>query len=483
MIGGINISELEWLAMLVFLAHTALALTAAGHALLTVHDPRAAWGWIAVCWLAPLAGPLLYALLGTNRVKTRARQLRRPLTRYDAERTPPGLVPELADVHRDELRELVRIGGATSHRALEAGHRLSLLHNGEQAYPAMLEAIGQAQRRVWMSTYIFARGSSGTAFADALADAQARGVDVRVLIDAVGDLYYWPRGSSLLRGRGLIVRRFQLPRRFLPFPHFNLRNHRKLLIVDEHLAFAGGINIGDHHCLRRSAHPTQDLHVRFEGPVAQQLADVFREDWAASGGQLLADPPTPAITAATDGPGYCRAITEGPSEDFYHLELVMLGALANAHQRVAIMTPYLIPTPELSRGLEAAALRGVEVCIILPERSNLPWVDWAARRWLRGLLAQRVRVFLQPAPFAHSKMLLIDDYYSHVGSANLDPRSLRLNFEVVVETYCRQFASVLGQHFNDVLQRSRPLRTEELDRAGAAVRIRDAVCWLFSPYL
>jgi cardiolipin synthase len=459
--------------------HAALAVATAAHALMTVRDPRAAWGWIAVCWLAPLAGVALYLLLGTNRVRSQARRALRYVDLDALERGPAGIDARLPDVIGEELRELVRIGGAVSRRNLTHGNRIQLLHNGEQCYPAMLDAIAGAQKRIWMSSYIFAGDTVGQRFASALEQARQRGVDVRVLIDAVGDLYYWPRGSALLRRRGIDVRRFQLPRQLPLIPHVNLRNHRKLLIVDERTAFTGGLNIGRQH-LHDSPRPTIDLHARYDGPVTAQLAEVFAEDWRISGGEPLG---RLGQIATEHGTSYSRAITEGPNEELDRLELILMGALANAHRRVWIMTPYFIPTPELARALEAAALRGVEVAVLLPQRSNLPWVDWATRHWLRSLLARQVRVFLRPAPFAHSKLLLVDDYYSHIGSANLDPRSLRLNFELVVENYCNEFAAELAAHFEATRSESRELTHDALITSGIASRLRDALCWLFSPYL
>jgi len=157
--------------------------------------------------------------------------------------------------------------------------------------------------------------------------------------------------------------------------------------------------------------------------------------------------------------------------------------LGNAHGRVSIMTPYFIPTPELSGALQAAALRGVEIEIVLPKRSDQWWVDGATRRWLRSLLAPRLRVFYRPAPRAHSKLLLMDDYYAMVGSANLDPRSLRLNFELMVEIYDADFVKVQQAHFDEVRDQSGEITPAALRRMPLLARLRDSVLWLFSPYL
>jgi cardiolipin synthase A/B len=477
-----NLMQEGWVAAALVLVYASLAVAAAGHALLNKRDPRAAWAWIAVCWLFPLAGALLYYLFGINRIHREARRVIGPApgphqaaTRHSAE------LPELPGVTREGLLELVRIGESMTGRPLIAGNRVEPLHNGEEAYPAMLEAIAQARHSIWLATYIFESGDIGRQFAEALAAAQARGVRVRALIDGVGDLYYFPPGSALLRKRGVTVRRFLPPRLFPPMLHINLRNHRKLLSVDGRTAFVGGMNIGDYHLpasLERNA--TIDLHFRIEGPVVTQLDEVFAGDWRDAGGEDL---PLAVPSGAASGPALCRALTDGPNEDLDKLVLVLLGALATAHRHVRIMTPYFLPPAELVGALQSAALRGVRVDIILPQRSNLPWVDWACRHSLAWLLGREVRVWLRPAPFAHSKMFLVDDYYAQIGSANLDPRSLRLNFELMLEVFDTALVRRLGAEFDEVRAACRALGVKELASRGLPARLRDAFFWLFSPYL
>lgn len=471
------ITNLIGAAEAVFLLHALVASGTAIHAVLHSSDPRAAWGWIAICALAPLVGPLLYLMLGTNRIAAETRARPDVTTRKISSPTP-----KLTHVIDEELSELVRIGDATTGRPLTAGNRIEILHNGDEAYPAMLRAINGARKRVWMSSYIFRGDNTGRAFADVLASARARGIDVRVLVDAVGDWYYWPRGSRLLSRLGIDVRRFHLSREFLPLPHLNLRNHRKLLLVDDHMAFTGGLNIGDNHWKGGAVKPALDVHFQIEGPIAVQMRDVFQEDWTIAGGQpatvdrSLASPCMPQSTS------YCRVVTEGPQEELDRLELILMGALANAHRKVSVVTPYFVPMPVLSRALEAAALRGVEVMIILPQSSNLPWVDWACRHWLRTLLVRGVRVFLQPS-FVHAKLFIVDGYYSQVGSANLDARSLKLNFELNVEVFGRELGEQLQAHADELQKTSRELHLEELNKEGAARRLRNAAFWLLSAYL
>lgn len=463
---------------LLLAAYASLALWAAGHALLTRGDSRAAWGWIAACWLFPLGGAVLYYLLGSNRMQRRARRLR-------AGEDPAGpdheaTLQPLGEVHPDELRELLRIGRAMSHRALRAGNRVEVLFNGEQAYPAMLDAIARAQRSVCLSSYLFENRGVALEFVDALAAAHLRGVQVRVVVDGVADLYYWPRASALLARRGVPVARFLPPRLLPPMLHINLRNHRKLLVVDEGIAFLGGMNIGDHHVVARWRRDgIADLHFRVSGPVVADLAEVFEGDWASAARQPLRPRPAPPPPA---GEAACRVLTDGPDHDLDRLVLVLLGALASAHRVVRIMTPYFLPPAELAGALQAAALRGVDVRVLVPQKSDQAWVDWAARRGFDPLLRNAVRIRERPPPFAHSKLFIVDDFYLQVGSANLDARSLRLNFELMLEAFDPPLVGKLAAHFDDAWATARPLDAQALARRPLWRRLRDSFFWLFSAW-
>jgi cardiolipin synthase len=176
-------------------------------------------------------------------------------------------------------------------------------------------------------------------------------------------------------------------------------------------------------------------------------------------------------------------LTDGPNEDFDHLAMVIQAAISAARREVLIMTPYFLPPNEMIAELQAAALRGVEVQVILPEKNNLPFVHWATRNMLGELLRFGVRVWYQPLPFCHSKLFVVDGAYAQIGTANLDPRSLKLNFELAVEIYDRAFAQTLSTHFNAVRSKSREVSLEEITGRPLPARLRDALFWLFSPYL
>lgn len=448
------------------------ATFAAVHALLTKPDPRSALGWIVTCWLLPFAGTILYLLFGVNRVRTRARQLRAGLatigSHYDS---PP------AD---DFATQLTRIGDTVTQRPRLPGNEVVALENGENAFPLMLEAIRTARHAVWLSTYIFETDPVGRQFIDALAATAARGVQVHVLVDGIGEWYSWPHAVRLLHHAGVHAARFLPPRLAMPVFSLNLRNHRKLLIVDGETGFVGGMNIGGREVGKAHHRRMADLHFRVRGAAVSQLAECFAADWRFAAGQTLAPPPT---SRADAGACVCRVITEGPDEDSDKLLFVILGAIALAHRQVLIMTPYFIPPPELTAALQTAALRGVEVCLVLPARSNLRYVDWATQRWLPPLLERGIEVYLQPPPFSHTKLIVIDGSYAQIGSANIDPRSLRLNFEIAVEVYDGAVCAGLAKYVLSAREHAARLPAGAVAGRALLRRFRDSLCWLLSPYL
>jgi cardiolipin synthase A/B len=461
---------------LLFGLYVLTALVTAGHALLHKRDPRSAWAWITACWLFPIGGALLYLWFGVNRIERRAqRVLGVAPSHHPAEGEP---LPDVPGV-RVEVRELVRLGRIMTGRPLVPGNRVTPLHSGEETYPDMLAAIGGAQRTVWIETYIFDHGDAAALFADALGAAQRRGVQVRVLLDGVGTWSWRSRGIGLLRDRGVPVATFLPLRMWPPMLHINLRNHHKLMTVDGKAAWTGGMNISDDHYVKRPGDTMADMHFRLEGPIVAQLEAVFADAWRFAAGEKLALTDTPAPAA---GETHCRAITDGPNDAVDRLQLVLLAAIANAHRRICIMTPYFIPTPELSGALQAAALRGVTIEIVLPKRSDQWWADAATRRWLTQFLGRSIQVFYRPEPFAHTKLFLMDDYYALIGSANLDPRSLRLNFELVIELYDADVVAGLQAHFEETRAASRVITQDQLRRRPLPLRLGDAVFWLFSPY-
>lgn len=466
--------------------HLVVAPVAAAHALMYKRDPRAAFAWITMVLLFPIAGPLLYFGFGINRVRTRARQLQgRPTYWFRMPyETGAEVVPLPNDGAAGPLADdpIARVSQAVSGRPLLPGNQVCALCNGEEAYPEMLAAIDAARRSVYLMTYILETNRTGQRFIDALEAAHRRGVAVRVLIDGVGDWYSLPRASRKLRKRHVAVARFLPPRLLPPAVHINLRNHRKILVVDGERGFTGGMNIGDRHLVAggHTAHPAQDIHFAVDGPVVRELEQVFADNWRFATGEEIA-----LSTGEPSAPGdaYCRVISTGPDDDLDKLATVLFGAIAAARRTIDIVTPYFLPPREVIAALQAAALRGVRVTIVLPARNNLPFVHWATRNMLWEILQRGIAVDYQPPPFAHTKLFVVDGEYAQIGSANIDPRSLRLNFELALEIHDPAFAATMSGYVRHLVERSRPVTLEEVDSRSLPARLRDALCWLLSPFL
>jgi len=263
----------------------------------------------------------------------------------------------------------------------------------------------------------------------------------------------------------------------------NLRNHRKLLVLDGRLAFTGGMNIRQGNLLaEKPRRPVQDLQFRVEGPVVGQLQEAFANDWTFTTGERLeGDLWFPELSPAGDV--IARTITDGPDADFEKLRLTLLAALADAQSSIQIITPYFLPDVTLISALNLAALRGVAVDIILPEKNNLPFVQWASRSMWWQVLERGCRIWLTPPPFDHSKLMIVDGHWILFGSANWDTRSLRLNFELNVECYGRQIAKKMGSVIEQKLRGAREVTLAEVDARSSPAKLRDAVARLFSPYL
>jgi len=453
------------------------AVAASGHAVLYKRESRSAAIWAILIWIMPAVGPVLYVLLGVNRVQRRATRLRRSMVRH---RSSVVIRAEEPGTH---LAPLARLVGQVAKRPLLAGNSIDVLVGGAQAYPAMLEAIESARASVALASYIFNGDGIGADFVAALERAAQRGVAVRVLVDDVDARFSRSNACKPLRRAGIPVGIFNPP--FVParLNTINLRNHRKILVVDGSLGFTGGMNIDRRYWKPEApGEAFRDLHFRLRGPVVAQLAEVFADDWQFSTEEALRGAPW-FVPVEPRGACLARVIEAGPDEDFESLRWAIVGGLDAAQRSVRVLTPYFIPDGSLITALNAAALRGVEVDIVLPATSDLPHVQWATFGQLWQVLDHGCRVWTVEGPFDHSKLMVVDGAWTLLGSANWDARSLRLNFELNVECYSVE----LGAHMEGLVQAringARRVTLESMQARSLPVKLRDGVARLFAPYL
>jgi cardiolipin synthase len=458
------------------LLYVLLAATVSVDVLLKKSDVRGALGWIAAAWLSPILGSLLYYMFGINRVTRRAARFGR------LERAQTTAADALCDAEPNIVL-LCEASARVTGSALTGGNRIAILEGGDGAYPAMLEAIAGARHSVALTSYIFRNDAAGLRFADALIAAHKRGVKVRVLLDSVGIGYFLPLIYYRMRRAGVPTARFL--HTWMPWrmPFLNMRNHRKLLVVDGAVAFMGGMNVGAENC--RSLSPEdyiEDIQFRVEGPGARLLMEAFARDWVFTTEERLDDPCWwPKLEPR--GPVFLRGLPSGPDADIYKLEMILGAALALARKRVRIVTPYFLPDARLQFAIAQACLRGVEVEIVLPEKSDQYIMDWAMRGHLRFFRHIDAKIYLTPPPFDHAKLAVVDGAWSLIGSSNWDARSFRLNFEYDLECYNTAFAAELDRVIDARIARGRRIRHEELAARPVWTRLRDAAARLMMPYL
>ena len=457
------------------------------HAIVYKRDSRASVAWVGLIWLVPFIGSILYILLGVNRIRRRvAGQRGHESSHISPSESAICSIEALAAALPDccgHLIEMARLGSRLTQLGLLKGNSVAPLYNGDEAYPAMIDAIANAERTITLTSYIFDDDPAGRLFVDALAEAVERGVEAYVLIDSVGARYSFPPITHVLRKRGVRVATFMPSYQPWVTPFMNLRNHRKTLVADGRVGFTGGMNIRGGCVLRDNPqHPTRDTHFRVTGPVVQELQATFVEDWSFTTGEVLAGEAFfPELQESGDV--MSRIVPDGPDKDLDKMRMTFHGALSVAKRSVRIMTPYFLPDNTLITALNTCALRGVTVDIVLPAHNNLIVVAWAAAAQLWQVLEWGCRVWASPPPFDHSKILVVDDAWSLIGSANWDPRSLRLNFELGLECYSVALATELARHVDSVIATARPVTLDEVNSRPFPVKLRDGIARLGAPYL
>jgi len=458
--------------------HLAIALPLCGHALLRKEQETVAFAWIALILLSPFVGSALYGVFGINRVERKARKVR---SGFGGARRKIGADEPSSLSGRADAR-LLRITESVNDLPFILGNHVTPLINGDAAFPAMLHAIENARVSIVLSTYIFESDSLGEKFVTALINASRRGVLVRVLVDDVGLLYSAHAVDRDLRAGGVQTARF-IPRELRFLRMFNLRNHRKILVVDGHVGFIGGMNLRQGHIVtsvRRGR--IQDIHFQCRGPVLDQMSSLFEEDWQFATDHEI-ELPRWAQDHPLPGDVEARLVPDGPDHRSETLQWLFLGAIATAQHSIQIMTPYFIPNATLISALAVAAMRGVSVEVLVPERTNIPFIGWAMAANFEQLMSHGVKIYLNPPPFDHSKVMIVDGNWSLVGSTNWDQRSLRLNFEANLECLDAALGAELQAYFLAKKAKARHVLLEAVRAAPLYVKLRNNFVRLFASYL
>ncbi len=464
---------LLWLDLVAFIFFLLALLSIPSVLVQRTGRPLAALAWILTMVAFPPVGMILWWAFGRRHLK-RQRRRRRASTGEIADKIQTVISGAAAPAYRAiPLLPLRRLSEESRQGVFApvGGNEVQLLVDAAQAYPAMLDAIEAAQHHIHLLFYIWNHDDTGRHFLRLLERKARQGVEVRLLCDAIGSWGMTPRAAKeLIAAKGQVAR-FLPPGLTAGVPTLNFRNHRKILVVDGKVGFTGGINVGDEY-----AGAWKDLALQVRGPAVLQLQEVFADDWFFSTGEDLADLEHFGPHRPWKGQATCQLVASGPDCRYEQMQDVLFMAINEAKERVFIVSPYFIPNPPILAALRSASLRGIDVRIMVPGRSDVRISRWASRSFYSDLLDVGIRLFEYMPGILHAKAVLFDRELSLVGSANINNRSFRLNFEASMvvgdptlnHAIASLFESDMAQsneiHLDEVLQR--PWRTKVLDGAA-----------------
>lgn len=463
-----------------------LALLQAGYIVMQQQSPVATLGWIITLTLLPIVGLVFYRFLGPRRIERQRLKRMHSLASLGSQRERLALREEHPDKPVWALQHSRLIEKACG-IPLSSAREVTLLRNGADTFASMLEAIAAARDHVHLEYYIFEPDNVGRKIIDALVAKAKEGVKVRLLVDAIGSpKLAKPRGQrehcEALLAHGGEIAVFHPARLARLRPLVNLRTHRKILVCDGVVGFTGGINVTETQSGAVRQDYYRDTHIRLEGPVVRWLQYVFLEDWAYARG-LGSRLRLPTDLIVNSPPGTCavQVVASGPDNHGEAIHRSLIDIVYSARHRVWLTTPYFVPTEAALYALVDAALRGVDVKLLVPRKGDSQVVTAAARSYFDELQWAGVKVFEYQPRMLHAKTIVVDDLYAQVGTANFDHRSFRLNFEVSVAVFDEALNAQLAADFDRDLADSRLVPLHE--KLPFFVRLKQSVARLFSPVL
>lgn len=458
-------------------------VTALGTMIIVISEnrnPLKTISWVLILLLLPLVGLVIYYFFGEDSRKQRliSHKMYKKLNRRSIGRK------ELMETLNPpaEYKGLVNLLNRLKASPLYGGTSVTFYSDGKEKLEALFEELEKAEKHIHIQYYIFMDDEVGCRTRDILIRKAAEGVEVRLLYDDVGSWKAKRKFFKDMEAQGIQVQSFLKVAFKLLTSRVNYRNHRKIVVIDGKVGFFGGMNIADRYIHGINGGVWRDSHLKLEGKAVAGLQTSFLIDWYSSRKEFLAsDTYYPPLE--NKGDNLMQLVTSGPVGPYKDIHLGILQAIANAKESIYIQTPYFVPTDSLLQMIQMAAMRGVDVRLMLPRKSDTTFVNIASRSFLKEVLDAKVSVYFFEAGFLHSKLMTVDNSLTITGSANMDMRSFEHNFEIDAFIYNDETCRLAQEIFFRDMSQSTLLLPEEWDKRSRIEKFKESVMRLFSPLL
>ncbi len=453
-------------------------------------NPTSTWLWLMVLLFLPVVGFILYLFIGQDMRKKKKFKIKEEEDNYfdvivaDQEKTlstKEFLKNNLGYRKYDEIIKLNLIGNKAIYTN---DNDIELFFSGEDKFRALLNSIKNAESYIHMEYYIFKGDHIGRRVMEALAQKASEGLEVKLLVDGMGGRFLRKSLTRVLTEAGGEISFFYPP--FIPIVNvrINYRNHRKICIIDGKEAYLGGFNVGNEYLgISKKFGYWRDTHIKIKGAAISSIQWQFFVDWRfASGEEIKGCQSYIGDNINQDGVGV-QIVSSGPDSKWPSIKDGYLKMISNAEHRIYIETPYFIPDDSIYEALKIAALSGVDARVMIPNKPDHPFIYWASLSYIGDLLQAGVRFYAYERGFLHSKVLIMDDDVSSVGTANLDIRSFKLNFEINAFLYDKEINKQLGDRFYNDLSNCTEITIESYSQRSNIVKIKESISRLLSPIL
>jgi cardiolipin synthase len=460
-----------------------------GVMILENRTPLKSLSWILVLLLMPGLGIILYIFFGQNLRKEKIIR-RKGLKNHEFIRSVAyAQTKDLSisqwfnnEMYKNKVR-IVQLQLANSESVMTIGNRVTLLNNGERKFESLINDLKKAEHFIHIQYYIFCDDNIGKTIKNILIEKVQEGVEVRMIVDDVGSWKLPNRFFRELRAAGIEIYSFLQVR----FPAFtskiNYRNHRKIVVIDGFVGYLGGINIADRYIHGSLSFGIwRDSHIKIEGDAVNSLQNIFSIDWFFVSQEELADQKYFPVKAPL-GNKLVQICASGPDTDWPGIMMGFFKVITTAQKYVYIATPYFMPNESVLTALKTAALSGVDIRIIIPEKSDAYITQLSSMSYIKEMIIAGVSIYFYKRGFIHSKVLVSDDIIVSIGSANMDFRSFEQNFEVTALVYDQDFALEVKQTFIDDFTESEEVVLSEWKKRPVKQKVKESFARLFSPLL